>query len=260
VCRVREVVCEMRVGRTEEQLLEERVAKKRREEARAARGLCVQCAEPNNGSAKRCIDCSNRASSQRFFRIKLLRSSGKCSVCGSVRDGVSKLCSPCKKKRVDDFHRRLKAGVCVSCSGPRDRESNKCSACYKLVKDRKAEKVKQGLCASCYKARDGLPGTCCETCILKMTAHRWLRSRNRWIELKEIFDSQSGSCFYTGQAIRIGVDATLDHRTPRSRGGSFEIDNLQWVSERVNLAKRALMHDEFIQLCTTIAGRFREKS
>jgi 5-methylcytosine-specific restriction endonuclease McrA len=44
----------------------------------------------------------------------------------------------------------------------------------------------------------------------------------------------------------IGINASVDHRTPKSKGGSNELDNLQWVDIRINKMKGDMTHEKFV--------------
>ena len=69
-------------------------------------------------------------------------------------------------------------------------------------------------------------------------------------ELASLWKSQRGRCALTGA--RLNHSAQLDHKFPRARGGDDSIGNLQWLSDRANLAKRDLTNEEFIYLCATV--------
>ena len=71
-------------------------------------------------------------------------------------------------------------------------------------------------------------------------------------ELSSLWRTQRGICAMTGQ--RLDRTAELDHIIPKSRGGSNEIGNLQWVTRIVNRAKTNLTSDEFRVLCMVIIG------
>lgn len=79
-----------------------------------------------------------------------------------------------------------------------------------------------------------------------------------WSELRDILKRQDYKCFYTGQILTPGVDCQLDHIKPVSRFPELigNVGNIQWVSKNANIAKNNLTHDEFINFCKTIAGRF----
>jgi len=78
-------------------------------------------------------------------------------------------------------------------------------------------------------------------------------SRASHKELACLWRSQRGACALTGR--KLHRDAQLDHKTPRARGGGDEIENLQWLSPAVNLAKRDLTDSEFIALCREVAQK-----
>ena len=85
-----------------------------------------------------------------------------------------------------------------------------------------------------------------------------LRSLGRasYIELAFLWKLQRGRCALTGQ--KLDRSAQLDHKNPRSKGGNDRIENLQWLTQTANLAKRDLTNDEFIGLCKLIV-QHREK-
>lgn len=64
------------------------------------------------------------------------------------------------------------------------------------------------------------------------------------------------TCYLTGQSIDLSKPKTyqFDHIIPRSRGGSNELDNLGLCTTQVNLAKRDLTAEEFINLCKIVAS------
>ncbi len=79
-----------------------------------------------------------------------------------------------------------------------------------------------------------------------------LRAKDRatYIDLARIWKKQRGLCALTGE--RLGRDAHLDHKLPKTRNGGDHPSNLQWVSPTVNLAKRDLTDAEFVALCVNV--------
>ena len=73
--------------------------------------------------------------------------------------------------------------------------------------------------------------------------------------LMESFDKQGGRCIYTGVNLIMGDNATLDHKVPKSRGGSDSIENIQWVTRTINQMKTDMTHEEFVQMCLTVTKR-----
>jgi 5-methylcytosine-specific restriction endonuclease McrA len=76
--------------------------------------------------------------------------------------------------------------------------------------------------------------------------------------LKELMDKIGPSpiCFYTKLPIDINDSSSysLDHKIPRSRGGSSNLDNLIITTSATNKAKHNLLCDEFIALCKLVAA------
>ena len=60
-------------------------------------------------------------------------------------------------------------------------------------------------------------------------------------------------CRYCRQTVQ-PLDLSVDHKQPRSRGGSSAPDNLCWVHRDCNLQKGSLTEDEFKQLMEVFNG------
>ena len=73
--------------------------------------------------------------------------------------------------------------------------------------------------------------------------------------IEELFYAQDELCAYTEEKLIPGVNASLDHKTPLCRGGNHDIENLHWVTKRINGAKFYLTHEEFVQQCAHIAHK-----
>ncbi len=123
---------------------------------------------------------------------------------------------------------------------------NICQQCHdSTIASKKRQNVllrEQGLCIAC---RQSSPDTLrCKTCTLKNSLRKSLGCELLAGALR-LFDQQQGRCGYTGLPIVIGKDASLDHKTPRSRGGANSLDNLHWVHSGVNRLKGDMDHAEF---------------
>lgn len=70
--------------------------------------------------------------------------------------------------------------------------------------------------------------------------------------MRDLFLSQGARCAYSGEALVPGVNASVDHRQPVSRGGVHALENLQWVSRKVNIMKSDMTHEEFLDTCHAI--------
>lgn len=121
--------------------------------------------------------------------------------------------------------------------------------------------ISRGLCRAC--PAPALPGTkCwCEKHWFAQAAWRnGLRGKEAGEKVKVLLEKQNHTCPYTGKKLVIGVNASIDHKNPRSRfpDQSKSIENAEWVDLNVNRAKRAMTKEEFIELCTLIAERHKK--
>lgn len=69
-------------------------------------------------------------------------------------------------------------------------------------------------------------------------------------DLARIWHQQRGRCALTGE--RLDRSAQVDHKVPKTRGGRDVPANLQWISAKVNYAKRNLTDEEFISMCADV--------
>lgn len=90
---------------------------------------------------------------------------------------------------------------------------------------------------------------------MKVVARSHLGSSKLWSSLVGLADK---TCPYTGINLEIGVNASLDHIIPKSRGGVNDLSNFQFVycqgSFDVNRMKGDMTEEEFkeaIKICYT---------
>jgi 5-methylcytosine-specific restriction endonuclease McrA len=117
-----------------------------------------------------------------------------------------------------------------------------------------------GLCYSCSDKPVNGTSSWCEKHWLTQAAWRFgLRGRGSWKKLKDLLEAQNYTCPYSGRKLIIGMNASVDHKLPRSKypGLVGSIGNCEWVDEDVNRAKRAMTPAEFIALCKSVADRFQ---
>ena len=88
---------------------------------------------------------------------------------------------------------------------------------------------------------------------LQFTAKTHLGSFKKYKELEILFQKQNGICPYTGKKLQLGIDTSIDHIIPKSRGGSKDISNLQWVYYKANFMKQDMFTNEFIELAHLIS-------
>lgn len=74
--------------------------------------------------------------------------------------------------------------------------------------------------------------------------------------LKNKMEKQNYRCPYTNELLIPGLNCHVDHIKPRSRFPELihNIDNLEWVLDKVNMAKRNMTKEEFIEFCKIIAN------
>jgi hypothetical protein len=70
--------------------------------------------------------------------------------------------------------------------------------------------------------------------------------------LIEKLEASEYSCFYTGIKLVPGLNASLDHRLPLSKGGTNDLNNLEWVHIGINHLKNDRTEKEFISACASI--------
>lgn len=94
----------------------------------------------------------------------------------------------------------------------------------------------------------------CRVHYFKKAAHDATGKISDWMALAEIFEAQGARCAYTGAPLVLGVNASVDHIVPRTRGGGDELRNLHWTTLVVNRAKRELTEEEFFALCAAVCA------
>jgi len=109
--------------------------------------------------------------------------------------------------------------------------------------------MEAGKCQDCGRRRRIPTRTKCRVCTLKKTAKHHGVSPD---VLLRLLRKQKSRCAYTGRKIRMGISASLEHITARSRSGGNEAINLCWVHREINVAKGQLSLVEFKNLCQDV--------
>lgn len=116
-------------------------------------------------------------------------------------------------------------------------------------KRKRRQKAREaGKCGN-HPDRDAVTATLCEECWWKRRAHERLDDWNRGTELQEIIEKQNFKCIYSGIKLIIGINLSIDHFVPQSRGGDNSSLNLGGTLTKLNALKGALTHEEFFQVC-----------
>lgn len=70
-------------------------------------------------------------------------------------------------------------------------------------------------------------------------------------EIVDLVEAQGFRCAISGVELT-PEQAVLDHKQALARGGSDDIENLQWLDKDVNRAKGIMTNEEFIAMCRRI--------
>jgi hypothetical protein len=176
-----------------------------------------------------------------------------------------KQCSNCKQyKPFTEYNKQTAAKDGYSCW---------CRQCHRDWKKRKYHsdiaksranqihicnsRLSRGLCRYCSTPQ--IPNSCfCEYHWFRDKAYNHLGSGNRTNInlLKTKLEKQNYTCPYTGEKLILGINCSLDHICPPSRFPELanKLDNVEWVTRRVNLVKGNMTKEEFIKFCIHIAN------
>lgn len=220
----------------------------------------------------------------------MITSNAKCYNCGGVKEDVSKACcNLCRKKnsisasnsKKSARETRILEGLCVKCGGVRDNKTQSCNKCRdkfnqyqrgrleklspgkrvrirELNKTLREERVALGVCLTCGGELVGKVKTCL-TCTIKNHTRKATGTTSHWEKIKLKLEEQNFKCFYTGEDLQIGLNASIDHIIPRSSSkypGDENLDNLVWATRDINRIKNDMAVDRFIALCTSVATNF----
>lgn len=193
-----------------------------------------------------------------------------CTYCKKqpAADGKKK-CETCfeKVRTITNLSRRKtkERGICYRCGVNPLTTHTICETCrikHKAGIDYyKNERITKGLCAECGRFPFSGNAKSCETCILKAMAKAHFKDVRKWTVLRELFDVIS-TCPYSGIKLTLGINASLDHKIPRSKGGTDDIENLQFIHIWCNTMKSNLSETEFLEQFRTflnVSIQFLEK-
>ncbi len=148
-------------------------------------------------------------------------------------------------------------GPALACRCGREREDvrySQCESCRVAARDRMRDLSRRrrasGACTRCSEPAE--VGQLCRRCWFGVAAKTALGARAFGPQLARLWLAQGGRCAYTGRRLVPGVNASVDHRVPSSRGGADAIDNLVWCCEQVNRAKTDMTPAEFRALCAEV--------
>lgn len=203
---------------------------------RMAKGYCVRCNKPNldNPGTERCVACREKENAHAKRARKEKKLANCCSKCGVPLDSETE--SPTHKS------------MCLNCA----------EAQVESLRQLRAKRKANRECVHCgVSLTVEVEGFDCVECVLKATALHWMGTSTKWEELKELLEKQDHKSIYTGRVIQVTREATVDHKIPRSRGGTGDIENLQWIEFQINLSKSDMTHKEYLEHCCLVADRYR---
>lgn len=86
------------------------------------------------------------------------------------------------------------------------------------------------------------------------SGRRWMANRKGSVRMRELLkklEQQGNRCALSGEPID-DKNSEIDHIIPVSRGGSSEIENLQWVTRKINRMKHTMTNEEFVEVCRAV--------
>lgn len=178
-----------------------------------------------------------------------------------------KVCTKCKQEQPLDYFSKKstkKSGlrsvckICVGvyCATYRQNNRTQIADKSKLSKQLRLEK---GLCLICIKSRLVGHDLFCEYHYFVNVAKGAVGKCDRKTVdiLRTKLDNQGHIYPYTGRKLVLGLNTHLDHIYPKQRFPELanNLDNLEWVSDRANIAKNDMTKLEFLALCETIVSK-----
>jgi hypothetical protein len=174
------------------------------------------------------------------------RECGLCTGCGKVpphEGGIR--CDRCRdigaKNTARKIERARTDGICCSCYRAPHVNGRFCAECHQKSKDYKKNRSRSlfesGMCITCGRNASQPNHHRCAVCILKGISRSTFGTTVHHEALKQLLIDQDYKCPYSGATLIIGVNTSIDHIVPKSRGGTNDMSNLQWVDLYINKMK-----------------------
>lgn len=206
-------------------------------------------------SRRTCFRCKRRYTStisfQRFCTMKCRRKPDKivldripCNQCGQKFRPKRKWQVYCSPRCRDIHHLHSKKKPSESMKDFLFRVNMYQS---KRIALRKRLKITRRLCRSCPKPLMKHSKSWCEKHWFMQIMWRYGFKMRDWRMAKRILQDQNYTCPYTGLRLVKGVNASVDHKNPKSKfpNQRSSIENIEWVDLHVNNVKQNLTKEEF---------------
>lgn len=117
----------------------------------------------------------------------------------------------------------------------------------KYLKARLKKHKKNKWCRSCPTPLMKNSKTWCKKHWFAQVVYRYGFKLSDWKKAEELLEQQNYTCPYSGRKLIIGVNASLDHKNPRSKFPKLrsEWSNVEWVDLYINNIKQTLTKEEF---------------
>ncbi len=174
---------------------------------------------------KTCIVCHQNLSPDFFHKNK------------TKKDGLHNRCKKCQSKVTLDWAQNNRAKY-----NERQRK-------------RKNNHLEQGFCQFCKSVKLPFNTRCEEHYISNVCLSRLGSGTKETVKkLKDKLIAQNYLCPYTGEKLIVGVNTHIDHILPTCRFPelSGDISNVEWVSDKANLAKHDMTKEEFLSFCQRV--------
>ena len=172
----------------------------------------------------------------------------------STKDGLQAYCKVHRYERVlGSRHKNIENGKCRYCGKEADGSKGLCKKHSKMNTNSTikyySENISNGCCRHCGKPLMENSSSLCEVHWFKQKSIKSFGTEQHWEYLRDLFEKQNGLCYYTGVELVAGVNASVDHKKPRSTHPELisEPSNVVWCSTSVNSSKKELTDEEYFK-------------
>lgn len=181
---------------------------------------------------------------------------------GFLMNVTYKKCNKCKQDLpLDCFYKKHKnsskrCSSCKLCDNKRKKVFEQSKRGKILLSERrrryKKEKVEKKICVKCSNKAIGSLQIC-ENHYFQSKSYSHFNSKKYWRVLREILIKQEYKCVYTKETLSF-ENMSLDHKISINDNPSLKycINNVHWVTKKVNRMKHKLSNNDFLNTCKLI--------